>query len=190
MEPNPNIKKLLSAEELQLLERLRKAQIDQRAGVDAPLFAPAKVDDLLCLLKAKVRRNETWYNGIYFTDDGRAFVVGIIDSLTDWNLKKQAEKKIKGLINQSKTPEGFWSSSCLPPDKYSERFLNFMKAAFLSTETEPEYLSMLSDSTSISATTWGELKERAMEPGYFETSVFVRYLKKKEKDTLRRLIAA
>ena len=49
---------------------------------------------------------------------------------------------------------------------------------------------MLSDSTSISATTWGELKERAMEPGYFETSVFVRYLKKKEKDTLRRLIAA
>ena len=65
-----------------------------------------------------------------------------------------------------------------------------MKAAFLSTETEPEYLSMLSDSTSISATTWGELKERAMEPGYFETSGFVRYLKKKEKDTLRRLIAA
>ena len=99
MEPNPSIKKLLSAEELQLLERLRKAQIDQRAGVDAPLFAPAKVDDLLCLLKAKVRRNETWYNGIYFTDDGRAFVVGVIDSLTDWNLKKQAEKKIKGLIN-------------------------------------------------------------------------------------------
>ena len=160
------------------------------AGVEAPLFVSKNVDDLLCLLKAKARRNENWYNGIYFTNDGRAFVVGIIDSLTDWNLKKKTEKKIKGMINQGKTPEGFWSSSCLPPPQYSERFLNFMKAAFLSTETEPEYLSMLSDSTSISATTWGELKERAMEPGYFETSLFVRYLKKKEKDTLRRLIAA
>ena len=97
---------------------------------------------------------------------------------------------MKGTINWKKTPEGFWSSSSLPPPQYADRFLNFMKASFLSTETEPEYLTMLSDSTSISATTWGELKERAMEPGYFETSVFVRYLKKKEKDTLRRLIAA
>ena len=38
MEPNQNVRKLLMPEEQVLLERLRQAQIDQRAGVEAPLF--------------------------------------------------------------------------------------------------------------------------------------------------------
>ena len=73
------------------------------------------MDDLLCQLKVKTSRNPNWYNGVYFTDDGRAYVVGIIDSLTDWNLKKKAEMKIKGMATFSQTPEGYWSCSCLPP---------------------------------------------------------------------------
>ena len=48
----------------------------------------------------------------------------------------------------------------------------------------------LSDDTSISGTTWGELKQKAMEPGYMQKSTFVRYLTKLEKDTLKLLIMA
>ena len=48
----------------------------------------------------------------------------------------------------------------------------------------------LSDDTSVSGTTWGEIKGQAMEPGYMQKSTFVRYLTKLEKDTLRLLIMA
>ena len=105
-------------------------------------------------LKAEVSKSPNFYNGIYFTDDGRAYVAGIIDSLTDWNFKKKAEMNAKKLINHTNTPEGYWSASCLPPAEYSARFAAFMAKAFLSTETEPEYLQMLTDATKISATTW------------------------------------
>ena len=74
------------------------------------------VEDLLRGLKATVSKHPDYYNGIYFTDDGRAYVIGIIDSLTEWNFKKKAEKNMKMLINHSTIPEGvYWSASCLAP---------------------------------------------------------------------------
>ena len=105
---------ILTEEEQNLVRRLRQAQTDQ-GGPDRPLLQQNNVEDLLWGLKATVGKNPNFYNGIYFTDDGRAYVVGIIDSLTDWNFKKKAEKNVKMLINHSTTPEGYWSASCLPP---------------------------------------------------------------------------
>ena len=40
----------------------------------------------------------------------------------------------------------------------------------------------------ISGTTWGEIKDRALEPGYLDKSAFVKYLKKTEKELLKKLI--
>ena len=55
-------------------------------------------------------------------------------------------------------------------------------------EDDEELLQTFYDDISISGTTWGEIKERAMQPEYLETSQFVRYLKKSERDILNKLI--
>ena len=51
-------------------------------------------------------------------------------------------------------------------------------------------LPALSDNTQISGATWGELKEKAMQSKYFETSLFVKFLKPHEKTLLRQCIEA
>ena len=48
----------------------------------------------------------------------------------------------------------------------------------------------LSDDTKISGTTWFELKSKAMEPGYIETSPFVKLLNKSEREILLAAIEA
>jgi len=49
---------------------------------------------------------------------------------------------------------------------------------------------VLSDQTLVSGNTWAELKERAMQPNYVTSSLFVKYLNKREKEVLRKLIEA
>ena len=48
----------------------------------------------------------------------------------------------------------------------------------------------LSDNTQISGATWGELKEKAMQPGYMEKSLFVKFLKPHEKTLIKQCIEA
>ena len=74
----------------------------------------------------KVLKNPNWYNGIYFTDDGKAYVIGIIDSLTDYDFTKKSERALKRVrFGNVQTEEGYPGVSCCPPDVYAERFKNF-----------------------------------------------------------------
>ena len=59
-----------------------------QTSVDTPISKNSNVDDLLCHIKRRVQNDQTMSNNVFFTNDGRAFVVGIIDSLTEWSLKK------------------------------------------------------------------------------------------------------
>ena len=53
------------------------------------------------------------YPGIYFTNDDKAYVVGIIDSLTEYDFKKKGEYALKRVRHgASLTEEGFPGSSC------------------------------------------------------------------------------
>ena len=92
-----------------LLEKLRLAQRTQ--GDQKPLVQPdvGEIDEL----HAKVRKNPSLYNGIYFTNDDKAFVVGIIDSLTEYDLKKKGEYALKKVrFGNAMTPEGHPGVSC------------------------------------------------------------------------------
>ena len=76
---------------------------------------------------------------MYFTDDGKAYALGIIDSLTGYDFTKKGEKFLKSIRYASEeTPEGFWGVSCLPPDQYAERFKNFFDKSLLSTQEQPK----------------------------------------------------
>ena len=53
------------------------------------------------------------YNGVYFTNDDKAYVVGIIDSLTEYDFKKKGEYALKKVrFGNAMTPEGHPGSSC------------------------------------------------------------------------------
>ena len=59
-------------------------------------------------------------NGIYFTENGEAYLAGVIDILTEFNGIKRLEYIYKRL-KYGKT------MSCIPPEKYAKRFSAFMK---------------------------------------------------------------
>ena len=51
-------------------------------------------------------------------------------------------------------------------------------------------IPIVTDNTQISGATWGELKEKAMKPGYLEKSLFVKFLKPHEKTLIKQCIEA
>ena len=51
-------------------------------------------------------------------------------------------------------------------------------------------MPIVTDNTQISGATWGELKEKAMKPGYLEKSLFVKFLKPHEKTLIKQCIEA
>ena len=60
-------------------------------------------------------------HGIYINSDGtKAYVLAIIDCLTDYNCKKKAEYAFKCVTSCSK------KMSCVPPSDYATRFFNFL----------------------------------------------------------------
>ena len=88
-------------------------------------------------IQEKVNLNPNFYNGIYFTEDGKAYVIGIIDSLTDYDFTKKGERALKAVrFGNIRTSEGFPACSCCPPDIYAERFKNFAEKHFLSVEEQ------------------------------------------------------
>ena len=86
----------------------------------------------------KVNLDPNFYNGIYFTEDGKAYVIGIIDSLTDYDFTKKGERALKAVrFGNVRTPaeDGeFPGVSCCPPDIYAARFKRFAEGRFLSVE--------------------------------------------------------
>ena len=107
---------MLSEEEQELAAKLRLAQRTQ--GDSKPLVQPdiGEIDEL----HQKVSQNPSLYNGIYFTNDDKAYVIGIIDSLTEYDMKKKGEYALKKVrYGSPMTPEGFPGSSCQNPDTYS-----------------------------------------------------------------------
>ena len=102
-----------------------------------PLIQPDNCDDLIAELRERVGLKPSWYSGVYFTNDGRAYVIGIIDSLTDFDLKKKVERNLKKVRYANEmTPEGYWGVSCVPPDEYAERFKSFMAKHFHSSDLD------------------------------------------------------
>ena len=89
-------------------------------------------------LYEKVSQNPSMYPGIYFTNDDKAYVVGIIDSLTEYDFKKKGEYALKRVRHgASLTEEGFPGSSCQAPPLYSERFKSFVEKYFIHEQDAP-----------------------------------------------------
>ena len=70
------------------------------------------------------------FNGVYFTDKGSAWVIGIIDPLTGYDFKKSLEYSIKKIYQND--------ASCVPPPLYAQRFQDFMSEAILPKNEEQE----------------------------------------------------
>lgn len=72
-------------------------------------------------LKERAQLEPDLFNGVYFDDREKAYVIGIIDPLTGYNFTKSVEYGFKKLYQNGQ--------SCVPPDVYAQRFQNFMAEA-------------------------------------------------------------
>ena len=76
-----------------------------------------------------VAQDPTLGNGLYYSPDGKAYVIGIIDPLTQFTGKKKAEYIAKRVTKGD-------GSSCVPADLYAARFSKSMKEYIKLTEEE------------------------------------------------------
>ena len=82
-------------------------------------------------LKQKVYESPLTYSDIYFSEGGKAFVVGIIDPLTEYDLKKKSAYIFKTMrFGTATTEEGYPGISSQPADVYAERFKDFIVKRF------------------------------------------------------------
>ena len=120
----------LTDNDRELVERLKAAQLVQNQtsnATNSPLISTENVSDLIDKLKERVQQDPDYYGGIYFTDDGQAFVVGIIDTLTGWDLSKKSANVFKSIrYLNDQTPEGYPAISTVPPNVYADRFRSFI----------------------------------------------------------------
>ena len=111
---------------------------------------------------------------------------------------KQAAEKTASTAEQE---ESKFNSSANLQRQFSVEFMPSeaaKKPSMMNTKRQPRDQSgevklpqpALSDNTQISGATWGELKEKAMQTKYFETSLFVKFLKPHEKNLLKQCIEA
>eukprot|EP00347_Sterkiella_histriomuscorum_P008734 403343955 len=107
----------------------QKPKIEEILTKDAEFFAQTKILDYSLLLgrlkdpeeiASLIMTGEIQDDGIYFTEDGQAYIAGIIDILTEYTSKKRIEYGYKRIKYGT-------SMSCLPPDQYAKRFSKFMK---------------------------------------------------------------
>ena len=59
-------------------------------------------------------------NGLFFSPNGKAYKLAIIDPLTHFGLAKQSEYAAKSTIHRM-------TMSCVPPKNYADRFKQAMK---------------------------------------------------------------
>jgi len=80
--------------------------------------------------------------GIYINTEGtQAYVVAIIDALTDYSSLKKGEhlfKKVRYCGN---------SMSCIPPPDYAKRFIKFLDSIFKA--EEPAIVAMVTPGTTV-----------------------------------------
>ena len=75
-------------------------------------------------MKERARLEPHLFNGVYFADNDKAYVIGIIDPLTGYDFQKTVEYNFKKLYQNDQ--------SCVPPDIYARRFKEFMTESILS----------------------------------------------------------
>ena len=66
-------------------------------------------------VKRMVAQDSALANGLYYSRDGKAYLLGIIDPLTYFGMAKNAEYKAKAAVKGA-------GISCIPPDAYAVRF--------------------------------------------------------------------
>eukprot|EP01068_Selenidium_serpulae_P004522 Selendium_serpulae@DN3618_c0_g1_i4.p1 len=66
------------------------------------------------------------FGGMVSTDGKLIIYIGIIDILTEWTARKQAEYLARTVQTQSRS-----GISCVPPKSYSERFVKAMEGHFI-----------------------------------------------------------
>ena len=81
-------------------------------------------------LKERARVEPDLFNGVYFDNTGKAYVIGIIDPLTGYDFAKSMEYTFKKIYQNGQ--------SCVPPDIYAQRFRNFIAESILTNEIEDQ----------------------------------------------------
>lgn len=71
-------------------------------------------------VKSLVLNDPSLGQGLYYSTDGKAYLLGIIDPLTKFTMKKEAEYHLKRIKHGE-------TMSCVPPDQYAGRFHRAMK---------------------------------------------------------------
>ena len=66
----------------------------------------------VAVLQKQIYADPNKGQGVYFTTDGKAYIIGIIDPLTAFNCQKKAEYNFKKLKHGVEM-------SCVPPPMYS-----------------------------------------------------------------------
>lgn len=115
--------------------------IVSQATIDSQMMAKLNINDYSLLLgihtgeKPLVPPTEVvpshyncfqqFYGGIQALTQNEVFYIGIIDTLTDYNIKKMSEHLSKSVIYDSK------QVSCVPPQEYQERFVRYLQTIFV-----------------------------------------------------------
>lgn len=69
------------------------------------------------------RDNKAKYRGLYFSKQGKPYLVGVIDPLTGFNIQKHFEYGFKRIKYDHEM-------SCVPPRIYADRFKEFVRRSF------------------------------------------------------------
>ncbi|EFC47953.1 predicted protein, partial [Naegleria gruberi] len=109
----------------------RNIKQDQEVGINVNLVESSPRKNSGSLAGSRFSRRNKCVCGIpsidiarELQDDGEVYYIGIIDILTEYNRKKEAEHTLKSITNKSDT------ISAIPAKPYSERFFKFMHQCF------------------------------------------------------------
>ena len=84
-------------------------------------------------LREFIEENPDMGKNLYIASSGMVFTMGIIDPLTNFNAKKNIEYMVKRCRFGHRM-------SCVPPDRYATRFMDFMREILVEermTQTSP-----------------------------------------------------
>lgn len=128
---NPNADWSVARKDLDFKESIRvghkaKKRILEQIEADVELLERVKVIDYSLLLGISENREgkevDEW--GVLSVGSKEVYYFGIIDFLTKFGAKKKLEHFVMGTLH------GKTQVSCIPPKKYSKRFLNYLTKIF------------------------------------------------------------
>lgn len=103
----------------QIIER-DCAFLRENSLIDYSLLIGEIGTDQIQRVKEMVREDKSLGHGLYYSTDGKAYLIGIIDPLTKFTMRKEAEFQLKRIKHGE-------TMSCVPPDLYAGRFSRAMK---------------------------------------------------------------